>query len=371
MGNWKGLQRMIRAHGDLIHRRWVKKKPTQRETLFREIYPDMPTEHRPDCQFYFKELLLTGTMTPGAPRTRMKDFRATCRGAWLWPYLNLDIKGTPREFLLLLDSRVYHHPAQFSVSDLRACDVGSLLDVFSWYYIGGDIVMTDPAVADSYGETRPHNAKRTSVMEFSMEEVSAFKSTREEFQTRAFGQPTTTGVLLLQIQEQLYGFLWTCCRAILHDIQYDELLSMPQEIKSHALLEFGCTQNTSAMVMARESPYQPAMEVNYKRIVALLAGRLDASHDHLQALREDPAYFLEQQRIWKEIQSRTRESMMPEEPPIEFTDSWASIQVTHHALGKVSKHPEIIKYYFLILGVFEFQTLPPNMKTPCSSGVIS
>ena len=100
------------------------------------------------------------------------------------------------------------------------------------------------------------------------------------------------GLTILEIQERLYRFLVDCCKAILHNIPEEELVS--DKYPPQMAIEISPSNSdgfTSMVVMASEAPYRPPAFLDLIRLESLISARLFAAQDHIWALREDPTYF--------------------------------------------------------------------------------
>ncbi|KAF6827912.1 hypothetical protein CPLU01_08838 [Colletotrichum plurivorum] len=110
------------------------------------------------------------------------------------------------------------------------------------------------------------------------------------------------GLLVLEAQDKLLEFLVDCCRKILCDIPGEDLIGDTFPIQPEPELKFGVDVAgfASLAVMAEEAPYRPPAILDLGKLEELLEAKKHEIEDHLWALREDPAYFVQELKEAKE-----------------------------------------------------------------------
>ena len=110
---------------------------------------------------------------------------------------------------------------------------------------------------------------------------------------------TQYGLLVLEIQQSIYSFLLRSVRQILHDISPADFRLAPHAPTPGPLVNLTGVWD-SATKSALEADYRMPQETSLSSLKAIIDGRRLAANDHICSLREDPGYFLEQLREWRE-----------------------------------------------------------------------
>jgi hypothetical protein len=255
------LGHMLVCHESTIHKRWLKMKKEQRRAIIIGAWGnDMAPCHRPDWHAIHGE---------------SDDPRFGNWAALTFPYINQEDIVKPRSLLLLLSSRDKHHPAKFAAADLEAMHLG-----VSMKYIGaGDLpeyvmIFTNHKQTARYGD---------------LVRIDASPAEGEQPHVNR-GIPVSEGLLILKAQSMILNFLWCCVRNILHEMSTDDFINstaMP-EVTLSAATDTGFA---SLAVMAAEAPYRLPENLDWDRVVSLLAAKSSQASDHLRFFREDPGYF--------------------------------------------------------------------------------
>ncbi|KAI0004853.1 hypothetical protein F4779DRAFT_621201 [Xylariaceae sp. FL0662B] len=285
-GNWKWLNEVALRHEALIQRRWSKKSPNKRRKLLLDVWSSIPLHHRPD--FYHLSKFVNND-------DRLVDTDAI-RAACLWPHLNLEDLAKPEPLLLMFNSRARNCPDRFVNTDFDACRIGlsSLLAVPDYWLSDVSFLMQfiHRDTPETYGEIFQcsHNKHDNQDVCENPKECSE-------------GVPVGHGLHLLHIQDWLYKFLVQCCKAILHDIPADDLISSKFPISPEPPLPSSVDQAPSMDVLSMtilEAPYRLPAEIEFTRLETVIAARLAAARDHVWSMREDPGYFSQALSEWKE-----------------------------------------------------------------------
>ncbi|OBR02125.1 hypothetical protein CH63R_14426 [Colletotrichum higginsianum IMI 349063] len=270
LSSYQTLQAILARHEATIQQRWSRKKRHQRlDTLTRAWGHGMPTVHRPDFEAFRKE------------SNRQVHNSTVARDCYVWPYINEEDLVKPKSLLLLLHARGHNHPSEFAGADFEAMHLGvitkKIIPVFLNEYV---MILHGARNAKEYGKLLAWS-----------EHPDAFDwmCSRKQFMP---GE----GLVVLEAQQRLLGFLVKCCEHILHDVPSTMLTTgaIPLELGHQLKSDNEKGGFASLTVMAAEAPYRPPARLDFNRIESLLRARLEVAKDHVWALREDPGYFAEQ-----------------------------------------------------------------------------
>ncbi|KAK3989624.1 hypothetical protein QBC44DRAFT_327308 [Cladorrhinum sp. PSN332] len=271
---WKTLRAVLDRHEATIQKRWAKKSKAQRLKVLLDAWPNMPVTHRPDFEAFRKE----------TPEQRSSPGGTKFRQDYLWPYINQDDMCKPRTLPLLLNARGRNLPSDFAGLDadttrfpfVTHAVVPPFLNCYTMILNG----FTEQTM-DKYG---------TLVSWDEHEDAFDWCHTLKQFHP---GE----GLLVLESQERLMGFLVDCCRQILHEIPQGITWissSFPLQPQPKLKEESESTGFESLAVMAAEGPYRLPAKLDLGKIESLLAAKASATEDRLWSMREDPVYFFEQ-----------------------------------------------------------------------------
>ncbi|KAI1385635.1 uncharacterized protein F4822DRAFT_445551 [Hypoxylon trugodes] len=225
------------------------------------------------------------------------------REYFLWPHINIEDLSQPNILPLLLNSRSRNYPSEFSGADEAAFQLGRDFSVIVPIYLEGyTMIMNAPANIEDYGKLIPSSK---------YSQAFSWFCTSQQY---SVGE----GLLVLEIQERLLGFLVDCSKSILHDIPAEILISDTFPVQANP----GPPSNgglNSLSIMAAEAPYRVPANLDLARLESLLEARMSAAEDHLWALREDPNYFSEnifdekehQEEVIKDSNGETHPEIKP------------------------------------------------------------
>ncbi|ETS86949.1 hypothetical protein PFICI_00777 [Pestalotiopsis fici W106-1] len=260
------LQSILERHESTIQKRWEKKSRPQRLSILLGAWPDMPLTHRPDFAAFRRN-------SNNIPRVAAQH-----RSAFLWPSINQEDLGDPRTLPLLLNARGRNHPHVFAAADGEQSHLGKVTMAIVPVFLNEHVILINgmPEQKD-YGKLLAWS-----------EHEDAFDWMHERKQFLP-GE----GLLILEFQERLLGFLVECCQKILHDIPADRVAGDEYPIQPEPSLKEGvdATGFSTLGVLAREAAYRPPAKLDLGKIESLLAARTVRAEDHIWAMREDPSYF--------------------------------------------------------------------------------
>jgi hypothetical protein len=220
--------------------------------------------------------------------------------AFLWPRINLEDLQQRHLLLLFFNSRgrslpEVHRAADFHAARLSA-DFQSALS-----FGGGDVdfccashflennpieepvmIFQDKCSPLKYGTVvEPANLKLVKKLKFKHVRTAA------------------EGLVSLEIQHGIYRFLLACAKSILHDIEPVMFFKAPHQ-KEPEMPVPRTTQWQMVTTHALESAYKNPQKLNLERLKMLVQGRRAAAEDHVYSLKEDPGYFNDAVREWRE-----------------------------------------------------------------------
>ncbi|KAK3713180.1 cell agglutination protein Mam3 [Vermiconidia calcicola] len=267
--DWTTLNAIVKRFEATIQKRWVKKSSKQKRDILLTAWPDMANTHRPDF-IGFRSVLKT------APRSRTLP-----SAAFLWPYINLEDLQQRHLLLIFLNSRGRNLPETFVTGDLRAAHRGE-----GWK--GTDASPIEECFHMAFnGQHTP----RTYGWPVPCDSISCTRQT--------IWHDTQNGLLVLEIQQRIYAFLLACTKLILHDINPGQYLLAPHQ-PCPPLPQALCSEWPSLSAHMLEMPYRMPEKPDVNRLKYLVSARRAAAEDHIWLLREDPGYFVENLREWRE-----------------------------------------------------------------------
>jgi len=316
------LRDALDRHEAKINFRWIKKKTAQRREIILEAWGrDMAPSHRPDWEF-----------------TQNGNFgsRGHCTyedlEAMICPQVNQEDLAKSRRLLSFLNSRGRNHPANFAAADLGAMCIGISLRFLEMGHLPQYVmVVTSHEDIAFYGQLVKANRHKNAGNRPHLLQCL----------------PVGEGLLVLAAQDRILRFLCGCVRHILHDISTEDLTIGPI-LPSPKLSEKTDTGFASLAVMAAEAPYRLPEQLDFDRIVSLLAAKRSQAADHLRSLREDPGYF----HRWAQEASEHRMEMHvdkhglsnPELRPEHEVEYWT--RVMHDAVFTEYMHFEMFTELF-------------------------
>ncbi|KAH7012268.1 uncharacterized protein B0I36DRAFT_400351 [Microdochium trichocladiopsis] len=269
------LNAILCRHEAKIQKRWTGKTRSQRLVILLAAWPSMVASHRPDFA------ALRQRSSTGGPRAEGKH-----RESFMWPYINQEDLLQPANLPLLLNARGRHAPAAFAGADFEATHLGRVTKNLKPVFLNQHVMVLHGANnAEEYGR------------------LLSWEDHEDDFEWLHTSQQfhPGEGLMILEIQDRLLAFLVGCCKQILHDIPAEEMTSDQFPIVPEPLHESKNPGGLDSLVaLVAEAPYRVPAKLNMDRIVSLLEARASAAEDHVWALREDPAYFVQYQAEMKE-----------------------------------------------------------------------
>ncbi|KAI6366466.1 hypothetical protein MCOR25_005113 [Pyricularia grisea] len=281
---YHSLQHIVGEHEATLARRWagIKQKKKRKELLLAaakaiEVAGEswkVPEGHRPDIDIW------RDVREGGSDEKLFAAKDAARRAAFLWPHLNLEDLSRPEPLVLMLASRARNAPDAFAAADLERARFAMESLALMPHYLNRYTMMFDKRTKpEEYGEL------------VAWEDLPEDSDKKWLFERR--GIHPGEGLWLLEVQDVTYRFLLEACKKILHDIPEDQLLAngdaktpTAQAVEPTTAAEF-----SALITKIAEEPYRSPAGLDRTQLLEPVQARLQEAKDHLQALREDPAYF--------------------------------------------------------------------------------
>ncbi|KAH6664243.1 hypothetical protein B0J14DRAFT_608129 [Halenospora varia] len=275
LSQWRTLQQILERHEEVIRKRWMKKTKSARAKILTACWPNMAVLHRPDFEAWRRE------------GSRLRDNRAQFREAYMWPNINLEDLSKGKTMLIFLNSRGRYPPRFFARADHEATRLGRVAGQLMGAFLNMYTMFLDGDDIESYGRLVSWDDDDDAMMQC--------------FSRMAY-QPGE-GLMILEIQQKILRFLVDCSKSILHDIPSNALNETEVRPEPPPLAD--SSEWSSLASVTAESPYRLPSRVDFNRLRSLvIAKRLDLE-DHIQALREDPAYFADVLADWSSHRQET------------------------------------------------------------------
>ncbi|SMQ50027.1 unnamed protein product [Zymoseptoria tritici ST99CH_3D1] len=291
--DWTQLNAIIKRFEGTLQKRWMKKNVKQRRDVLLKAWPDISTTHRPDFA-NFRE-----------SKKQISRARTMRSEAFLWPYINLEDLVQRHLLLLFLNSRGRTLPDIHRAADFDRAHVGFGFDddVLSLGIGDQDFCCASHFLEDNPIEelcmvvqSRCSPAKYATVVDpdkLRLVKKLKFKHIR----------PATEGLVTLEIQHGIYRFLLACAKLILHDVEPAMLFLAPHQPEPDMPVP-RTTEWENVTTHALEASYKNPQKLNLERLKMLVGGRRSAAEDHVYSLKEDPGYFINHVREWREHSDR-------------------------------------------------------------------
>jgi hypothetical protein len=269
--DWTNLNAILKRFEALIQKRWLKKSAKQRRETLTGAYPSIPLVHRPDFENF------RNYSNRHISRSRTCDAEAH-----LTPYMNLEDLMQGHILLLFINSRGRNLPSMFAASDAERA------------HLSGEWIER----SEKDGHAMCFFEKKSPRQYASVVKVSALP--------RRIGTAHSVtpayGLLTLEIQQTIYRFLLRCVKSILHDIPPADHKLAPSQTEPPPIADPMVVWQSVSMTTFEADYCEPQVTglIRYKLLVQGL--RLNAE-DHVWSLRDDPSYFLESLREWREYRT--------------------------------------------------------------------
>ncbi|KAI1943758.1 hypothetical protein LOZ66_000343 [Ophidiomyces ophidiicola] len=198
------------------------------------------------------------------------------RQAYLLPSMNVEDLVQGKLFLLFVNSRGRNLPSAFAHADLDAFHLGHVTGNIIPAFLNEYTMYLDGDSATAYGR------------------IVSWDDDDDAFDMMYTGRAVHPGegLLILEVQKKIIGFLLSCCEAILRDIPSLFAEEYPVQPEPPAL-SGDPTEWPTLAVLRAEAPYRVPAHLDFDQLVAVLSARRAAAEDHTWALREDPGYFFD------------------------------------------------------------------------------
>lgn len=262
--SYRILHDIVSRKEESLRQRWTKKSNAQRRKTLLGCGIKLPAKHRSDYTEYlcWQESLAKGLTY---------DIESQ-RDAFLYPHLNLEDLTKVKPMLLLLNSRGHHSPHRFADGDLMAAHLGTISGALSLTFLKRHSIVLEGDTEQTYGYL--------------------VSWTKEEYKQRVesgLDHLPHEGLLVLEIQANLYDFLINWCRALLQDIDFAKISKLPSTPAPPLLIK-SSEYSTLASITA-EAPYRLPSKLDFSRLRAIVTAKRLGAEDYIHELREDPGLF--------------------------------------------------------------------------------
>ncbi|TEY37780.1 hypothetical protein BOTCAL_0509g00060 [Botryotinia calthae] len=194
------------------------------------------------------------------------------RNDYMHPQLNVEDLIKVKSMLLLINSRGRNPPHIFANADLRAADLGVISGALPLRFLKDHNLLLEGESTETYGRLVPWTDEKMK------QKILA-----------GFGHLPHQGLLILEIQDNLYLFLVSWCKALLQGIEIATIWRLPIEPEPPLLVE--ASGDTAIASIAMETPYRLPSKLDLNRMQAVVTAKRLSSEDYIHDLREDPGLF--------------------------------------------------------------------------------
>jgi hypothetical protein len=201
----------------------------------------------------------------------------------MWPDINMGDLIRGKTFLLLLNSRGRNTPHMSSHVDFEAMQVGHVSGACMPPFLNLYTMLLEGEVVETYRRLVSWDDDQEAMMKT----------------LNGLGFLPGTGLMILEIQQKLLDFLFSCCYSILHEMDPDNMINEAPIKPEPSPLSDGAEWPTLASIAA-EAPYHPPARLDFRRLKALVNAKRSIVENHIRGLREDPGYFADVLGDWSE-----------------------------------------------------------------------
>ncbi|KAL9626396.1 MAG: hypothetical protein Q9204_007340, partial [Flavoplaca sp. TL-2023a] len=262
--NWGKLRAVTQTYGRVLAQRWTKRIVSKRQKILLEAWPGMNQKHHPDFE----------VIRHGLKGRNHRD-------AIMLPYINLEDLSSAKNLLELMVSRTKVHPEFFAFSDSLPFKTAVTVKAVEPAGLFGQVMLlTDQKSRNTYGSLKTIDIANV-----------------EDIIWTGFGFRLGKGLVVLEIQQKLYRFLWRCAELLLHDVDSvhtvtgtDTKVGEEQFGLAHAIKPES-TEWQSVSEMNISASYQLPQLFSLDFLLRLAGAERDAAEDTFWALREVPGFF--------------------------------------------------------------------------------
>ncbi|KAF7960181.1 hypothetical protein EAE96_001779 [Botrytis aclada] len=241
---------------------------TERRKILQNCGVTLSETHRAD---YAQLLRFHGfTDEDSIPATQLTSELLSHRNDFLHPHLNVEDLIKVKSMLLLINSRGRNPPHLFANADLRAANLGFTRGALNLKFLKDHSLLLEGESVETYGRL--------------------VKWTDEKMKERTlagFQYLPHEGLLIHEIQYNLYLFLVNWCEALLQDIEIATIWRHPIEPEPPLLVR--TSDDTTIASIAMETPYRLPSKLDFDRLRAVVTAKRLSAEDYIHDLREDPA----------------------------------------------------------------------------------
>ena len=253
------LRKMSASYWATISKRWNKKSRDKQKALLAAACPGTPAPHSPDFHF------LRGAK--GATKIDASSKMIALR----FPEMNLEDLTKPKFLLYFIQSWIAESPELFVKQDYDAMRIGLLTEVLKSETVNGYTMYLNDFGKD-YGRLACWTCAKGALPDC----------------MNGTGMPPGKGLLILERQVGIMGFLCKCCELIVHDIE----MYLTADGQCEALLDKDLASRSGSLVgMILEASYRVPHRFDFDRVQTLIEAKRFQAMDSVIMLKEDPGYF--------------------------------------------------------------------------------
>ncbi|KAF7898880.1 uncharacterized protein EAF01_008093 [Botrytis porri] len=268
--NYRALRRIIECKEEALRQRWTKKSYAQRRNILQDCDIELSETHLADYTQLCR-LQVDPDRDPTSTRQLISKILSH-RNDFLHPQLNVEDLTKVKSMLLLINSRGRNPPHLFASADLRAADLGVAGGFLSLRFLKDHTLLLEGESVETYGRL-----------------VRWTDETMKEKILAGFQHLPHEGLLILEIQYNIYLFLVNWCQALLQDIEVATIWRLPIEPEPPLLVK--TSDNTTMASIAMETPYLLPSKLDFNRLRAVVIARRLSAEDYIHDLRENPGIF--------------------------------------------------------------------------------
>lgn len=270
LDNYRVLRRIVECREEALRQRWTKKSNAQRRKILQDCDVKLSETHRADYTQLFR--WQANPAEDPISSMQLNSEILSHRNDFLHPNLNVEDLTKVKSMLLLINSRGRNPLHLFADADLRAADLGFVGGFLPLKYLKDHTLLLEGESAETYGRL--------------------FRWTDKKMKERilaGFQYLPHEGLLILEIQQNVYSFPVNWCEALLQDSDIATIWGLSIEPEPPLLVQ--TSDNTTIASIAMETPYRLPSKLDFNRLRAVVTAKRLSAEDYIHDLKENPGIF--------------------------------------------------------------------------------